>query len=119
MRFSSRLFLGAESAAEEAEDHGGGSELRKFVSTLDGRAAILLGMTPHQERAPPGSGANARAPCERNADMPRKKIDELLQERHDRRTPLQRLLNRATDQAAWTARIARRSAGKPTPRLSS
>ena len=37
--------------------------------------------------------------------MPRKKIDDLLQERHDRRTPLQRLLNRATDQAAWTAEL--------------
>lgn len=37
--------------------------------------------------------------------MPRKKIDELLQERLDRRTPLQRLLHQATEQAAWTAEL--------------
>ena len=37
--------------------------------------------------------------------MPRAKIDELLQERHDRHTPLQRLLNTAADQAAWTAEV--------------
>lgn len=37
--------------------------------------------------------------------MPRAKIDELLQERHDRHTPLQRLLNTAANQAAWTAEV--------------
>ena len=37
--------------------------------------------------------------------MPRAKIDELLAERHDRRTPLQSLLNTAADQAAWTAEV--------------
>lgn len=37
--------------------------------------------------------------------MPRAKIDELLRERHDRRTSLQRLLNQAADQAAWTAEL--------------
>ena len=37
--------------------------------------------------------------------MPRAKIDELLRERHGQRTPLQRLLNQAADQAAWTAEL--------------
>lgn len=41
----------------------------------------------------------------RNAKMPRTKIDELLRERHGRRSPLQRLLNQAADHAAWTAEL--------------
>jgi len=34
-----------------------------------------------------------------------KKIDQLLNERHRRFTPLQRLLSRAAEQRAWTAEL--------------
>lgn len=37
--------------------------------------------------------------------MPKAKIDQLLQERRHRHTPLQRLLNTAADQVAWTAEV--------------
>ena len=37
--------------------------------------------------------------------MTRKTIDDLLTERHDRFTPLQRLLRRAQNQKAWTAEL--------------
>ncbi len=37
--------------------------------------------------------------------MTRYKIDDLLNERHHRFTPLQRLLRDAADQASWTAEL--------------
>ena len=37
--------------------------------------------------------------------MSRAKINELLQERHQRFTPLQRLLRQATSQETWTAQL--------------
>jgi hypothetical protein len=37
--------------------------------------------------------------------MTRNKINELLSERHQRFTPLQRLLRQAADQEAWTAEL--------------
>ena len=37
--------------------------------------------------------------------MSRAKINELLSERHQRFTPLQRLLRQATDQEHWTAQL--------------
>jgi|AP45_3_1055517.scaffolds.fasta_scaffold371731_1 hypothetical protein len=38
--------------------------------------------------------------------MSRDKINELLRERHQRFTPLQRLLRQAANQEAWTAQLA-------------
>lgn len=37
--------------------------------------------------------------------MSRRKIDDLLSERHQRFTPLQRLLHRAANQESWTAQL--------------
>ncbi len=49
---------------------------------------------------------HTRPAIQRGIQVSRAKINELLRERHQRFTPLQRLLHQAANQEAWTAQLA-------------
>ena len=63
---------------------------------------------PHLACGATGATRNnyARLAIQRGIQMSRAKIIELLRERHQRFTPLQRLLRQAANQESWTAQLA-------------